>query len=528
MLHSLEWLNSGEVFPPIREQPRITRYRQNAMLFDGEHFADPALRRRGDFADIPVAVYASCAARISQVIGNFDEVVSFPVLLNYQRLITLKMADLVCGERPSVSGATKEENAIIKDVRDLSDFDSRLYSTVIDISRYGDAVWRMYKGWDGKMTFTCWDPIQWYPIVSQDGTLSEVAHCLCWRENVSKDPEKPDWYLYVQIHGCKPEDFGKYTQKVFKVGTDGSTLGTEISSTVVATGLDCCAVTHLRAFSTTNSVYGYDDYMTVDSLLAEIMARVGQISAILDKHADPNITGPVSMLSRDEKTGEYKLQLGKFFATSPGEEQPKYMTWDGQLSSAFKQLEFLVNQMYILSEMGAALLGDQGNGGQAISGTAMRFKMVNPLAKARRIANSMAVPVRRLFSSLSAGAETPDSAAVELPIPYKHISVMWADGLPDDPRENIENAKLASGATTMMPLVEAIMEYFGRSNEEALKWIEQIEAEAARKVAIETPSEPTDPLADPNHPGPQDGTGVNPMEKGSTTGLNDFKGLGND
>ena len=32
---------------------------------------------------------------------------------------------------------------------------------------------------------------------------------------------------------------------------------------------------------------------------------------------------------------------------------------------------------------------------------------------------------------------------------------------------------------------------------------------------------------DPNKPGPQDGTGVNPMRKGSTTGLNDFHGLQN-
>ena len=31
----------------------------------------------------------------------------------------------------------------------------------------------------------------------------------------------------------------------------------------------------------------------------------------------------------------------------------------------------------------------------------------------------------------------------------------------------------------------------------------------------------------PNKPGPQDGTGVNPAKKGSTTGLNDFHGTQN-
>ena len=40
-------------------------------------------------------------------------------------------------------------------------------------------------------------------------------------------------------------------------------------------------------------------------------------------------------------------------------------------------------------------------------------------------------------------------------------------------------------------------------------------------------SDGTNSEDDPNKPGPQDGTGVNPMKKGSTTGLNDFHGLQN-
>ena len=552
MLYNYDWLQPGKAFPPPVEAGRIQRYRQNAHLFDGDHFADPEFRTRTPFGmvdDVPVNLYLKCAERISQVIGNFEEVVSFPTLLNYQRLMSLKMADLVCGEYPTISGVTAAENAAIQDVRDMSDFDAKLYSTVIDISRYGDALWRMYKDYDGRMNFTCWDPTQWYPIVAQDGTNAIKAHCLCWIVNKSEDVLNPDFYLNVQIHSNDPRDIGYYEQREFKMNASGTMIGDQVSSKRVPTGLDRCAVFHIRAFAVTNSVYGYDDYMTVDSILAEIMARVGQISAILDKHADPNITGPVSMLEVDPKTGEYHLRAGKFFAVSPGEEHPEYMTWDGQLTSAFKQLEFLVNQMYILSEMGAAILGGQDGSSQAISGTAMRFKMVNPLAKARRIANSMTLPVRKLFSSLSVSAEVdekmfdhPEDTAnpegteqitthpvqpkpLQLPIPYRKISVFWADGLPDDPRENIENCKLASGETKMMPLEKAIMEFFGRSQEEALNWIEKIHAET--KINQDVTSHGTGSEDDPNKPGPQDGTGVNPARKGSTTGLNDFHGLQN-
>lgn len=513
MLYNFDWLQPGKVFPPLCERPRVERYRQNAMLFDGDHFADPSFRIHDPRYEHGIDCYLKCAERISQVIGNFDDVISFPTLLNYQRLMSLKMADLVCGEYPTISGATAKENEALRDVRDVSDFDSKMYSTVLDISRYGDAIWRIYKDYDGRYNFTCWDPAQWYPIVRQDGTNSIIAHCLCWRENKSKDMDKPDWHFHVQIHSCEDDGIGAYEQREYKMADNGQTILDLIRSEDVATGLDRCAIFHLRAFATTNSVYGYDDYMPLDSILAEIMARLGQISRILDKHADPSITGPASMLSVDPHTGEYHLKTGNFFAVSPGEEQPTYMTWDGQLSSAFKQLEFLINQLYILSEMGAALLGSQDGSGQAISGAAMRFKMVNPLAKARRISNSLSRPVRQLFSSLSVDADVEESdlegETLMLPIPYRKISVFWADGLPDDPRENIENCKLATGASKMMPLEKGIMEFFGRSNEEAAQWVEAIRNEALDQE-------------DPNKPGPQDGTGVNPMKKGSVTGLTNF------
>lgn len=508
MLYDLSWLDPGEQFPPMWEAPRIQRYMQNAALFDGNHFGDPAYCSRLGVEVLPINVFKQCTKRISRVIGNFDDIISFPTLLNYQRLMSLKMADLVCGEYPTISGAKAEENAAIKKARDYTGFDDKLYSTVLDISRFGDAIWRIYKDEDASMTFTCWTPTQWYPVVAQDGTNSIIQHCLCWKENTSLDPINPNWVLHVQIHGCKKDDVGFYEDRVYQLASDSRTISEMISSQRVPTGLDRCAVIHHKAYSVTNSVYGYDDYMNIDSIMAEIMVRVGQISTILDKHADPNITGPVSMLSYDERTGEYKLKSGKFYAVSPGEEHPEYMTWDGQLSSAFKELELLINQLYILSEMGAALLGGQDGSGTAISGTAMRFKMVNPLAKARRIANSLTRSVRMLFSCI----------CIEPSIELDDISVFWADGLPDDPRENIENAKLASGETKLMPLETAIMEFFSRSNAEALEWLDKIKKETEAKMQ---------PTGDPNHPGPQDGTGVNPSKKGSITGLNDFHGLNN-
>ena len=306
MLYNLNWLEPGNTFPPAVEVPRITRYRQNAHLFDGDHFADPIFRSRNplDMSDSSVNMYHKCAERISKVVGNFDDIISFPVLLNYQRLMTLKIADLVCGEYPTISGVEPEENKVIKAIRDSTDFDEKLFATTIDISRYGDAIWRMFKNEDGNMDFTCWDPCQWYPIVMQDGTHRIKQHCICWVVNVSEDDINPQFELHVQIHGCDKASVGKYEHRVYSMSGFNGTITKLLSTETVKTGLDRCAIFNLRSFATSNSVYGYDDYMNIDSLLAEIMVRVGQISCILDKHADPNITGPLSMLSLNPETGD--------------------------------------------------------------------------------------------------------------------------------------------------------------------------------------------------------------------------------
>lgn len=515
MLYNLSWLQPGKPFPPTAEKARIQRYKENAQLFDNEHFESSVLRHRDGFCseNTGIAVYDECARRISRVIGNFENIISFPVLLNYQRLLTIKLADLVCGEFPSITGADEEDNKKLKEACDRSDLQSKMYSAVIDISRYGDAVQRVYLDNDKKFNVVYWDPKEWFPIVSQDGTRRITAHCLCWLENIEPDERKtPKYQLHAQIHETAPNKVGTYTHKVFDMNSQTFMIGKEISSETVKTGLKTCAVRHLKSFATTSGIYGYDDYMPIDSILSEIMARIGQISVILDKHADPNITGPVSMLSRNEQTGELYLKTGKFFAVSPGEEQPKYMTWEGQLDAAFKQLELLINQLYILSEMGAALLGDAFGSSQAISGTAMRFKMTSPLAKARRVSNSLVLPIRELMSQL-----TNDE------VPFDNISVIWRDGLPDDPREQIEVAKLATGVTKMMPLSTAIMEYFGKTQEEANRWIALIGEETKAQMELQQSRE----LEDPNKPGPQDGTGVNPQKKGSQTGINNPSGQQN-
>lgn len=535
MLHDLSWLQQGQPFPPLLERDRLERYAQNAALFNNDQFAGGMFRQRDTYPEMTqqmLGVYSACAERISQVIGNFDDIISFPVLLNYQRFMSLKIADLVAGEHPLITGATDTENAKIKWLEDSTNFFEKLYSIVIDLSRFGDCPIRVYKdAQTGYYTFTIWDAMQWYPIVSQDGTDTIKAHCLVWTENKSQDDQIPDLYVHVQVHST--DNPGVYDYYVFHNGSERSVMGELVEGYPkhIATGLKTCAVMSLRQYAVSGTVYGYDDYVPIDAIMAEIITRVSQISVILDKHADPSMTGPVSMLRMNTKTGERYLERSKFYGINPEDEKPEYLTWDGQLEASFKELEFLVNQLYILSEMGAALTGGQDSATNAVSGTAMRFKMVNPLAKARRISNALTMPLRRLVSVIGSNAPDIDestsqpSDGEDTELPFGHVSLKWKDGLPDDPREQLEMCKLASGKASMLPLEDCLMAYLGKTSAEAGKLAIQLRNEAQADQAVQ--SSQTSQQGDTNKPGPQDGTGVNPQKKGSTTGITNFQSENN-
>lgn len=496
MLYDLTWLSEGKPFPPKSEEARLKKYRDNEIIFQNDSWA------------LNHDVFAEAAQRITRVIGNFESFISFPVLFNFQRLLSLKTADLVAGEYPTISGKDEEENKLINTIRNSVDFDNNLYATILDLSIFGDAVWRIYKDVDGKNSYCNWRPCEWFPIVSKDGAYLEIKQCLAWPVVINEDTN--EYELHVQIHEKGFYTFYRY--QLTGVSTvDGhrvylpGTIGTKLEETVVKTGLKDNAVKHLRPYKVTGRIYGEDDYTPITSIVLELMVRISQISNILDKHADPSITGPASMLRPNPTTGELEFQKGKFYAINPGEEKPEYLTWDGQLESSFKQCEFLINQLYVLSEMGAALLGANDGGSQAVSGNALRLKMVNPLAKVRRISNNLTKPVKELFVLLS-------SRGYKESLDFENLTVVWKDGLPNDPREQVELIKLETGEEKIMPLKDALVQHLNLSPAEADRWLKYLNEPGSVNSSVSPSTEDEDTNASS---GPGSKTGVNPQKKGS-------------
>jgi hypothetical protein len=480
---------------------RLKAYKENKRLFENQH----------------VKVYEEQLRRIDRVIGNFSSVVNYPVILNYQRLMSLKMADLVMGEPPAITvpdtteGVRKgtvdtEKQQIIDAFLASTDLFGKTYSAVIDLSRYGNALLILGKktiGAEEMPIIKLVSPRPWFPVVDPINIDEVRYHVLAY--DWLYDEEKSEYRLTVEIH--KQDEPGTCERRTYELEGVGAAwkIGKEIREKGqkhperLETQMGVCPVFVLSNMQTSDSVFGFDDYDSIDSLVSELIVRVSQVSKVLDKHADPSMSGPASALEQDQKTGEWRLRLSNYFAREKADEPaPEYITWDGSLTAAFKDIDVLTNMLYSLSEMGAAILGDiSANTGQVPSGSALRRLMVSPLAKARRVAAGIDPVLKRI---ISAGASL---YGVEI-LP-EEITIKWNDGLPEDDAEQAQIMNTRTGGQATLSQYSAIRRMDNAAPDEVESELEQMREEAAGRAPALMPTfTPREDIADDEPPKVED------------------------
>lgn len=461
MLTDLDFLGLGEIWPPKCEADRMEKYKSNKLLFQGKHDK----------------IYHEQFKRIERVINNFGQVISYPVIINYQKLITLKIIDMLLGEPPKikVGDGDSPEQKTLDLISEKSDLINTAYMVGLDVSRFGDGLFYIYEDMDGgKVGFT--QPCYWYPVANPDNTSELLYHIIAY----TKGCEDKQTLL------CFIHSKGSYEAREYKLipTMNGATIGSLLSSKVVQTKLTDFAVVQVSNLRTTDTITGYDDYTDIDSIISEILVRVAQISKILDKHAAPSVAGPSSSIEQDQITGEWKLKMGSFFPKDSKEDASvEYITWDGQLEAAFKSLEFLINTLYVVSETGATLLGETDRVGVgATSGTALRLKMMSPQTKIKRIRMRFDPALKKALKLCS---QLGGKNIVNLT--DMTISITWQDGIPNDDKELADIMAVRTGNKPTISQKRAIQVLDDLDDEAAEEELETISEETMANNPLTTP-----------------------------------------
>lgn len=458
MLTNLSFLEEGKSFPPDSEAKRLRRYRENKQLFEDEH----------------AEVYHSQFERIERVIGNFENVVSYATIFNFQKLTTLKIADFVFGSPPSITTKDDKHQMLLNRILMETDFFNKLYESAIDMSRYGDSVFQISVH-NKKVRLLVTAPALWFPVVDSGNIKEFRYHVFC--RPFLLDSDKKHYGLKVQIHD--PENPAVCEERQYRLlGKPGSfKMGNRMSvpgEEQIETKFRACPVFRVSNTPTSDRCFGIDDYASIDSIVSELIIRVSQVSKVLDRFSSPAMTGPQSALTYNEEYGRWELRMADYYErNNESDPKPEMIVWDASLDANFKQIEILINMLYTISEMGSAVFGDLSHTtGNVASGTALRRLMMSPLAKAKRMANSYDRPVKEMLSLCAA-------VYGETILP-EDISVKWNDGLPADPLEDAQLADIRTGSKATLSRKTAIQRLDHLSDNDAdaeLAAIEQDEAE---------------------------------------------------
>ncbi len=473
----LSFLEPGAPWPPRCDEERLARYALNRARFEGRY-------------------------RESRNEGY----------LNYFRLVTLKLTDLI--GKPSVSaGLSRAETAAgperedaVWDVVHESGIETLAVKAVYDMSRYGDAILRVGRGKNGQSRVSLARPDVWFPVVDARDVGCFQAHVLAWvSPGEPEDGTNPltdaaaaeggiDGYISENAKGpirrmralfAHRTETRRASSGGLARGAKKLTLTCEIHTPgfvekrryamkngrisallcneTAQTGLRDFAIIPVQNCVTSDRAFGQDDYSQIGVIASELETRFEQIAKVLDKHTEPSMQGPACALSRGED-GEYRLKTGEYFVNQEdGDEragQISYLTWDAKLDANFSFVEKLTNQLYALSEMGGALMGDiEGRFGNIPSGSALRRLLLSPLNKAARVRAELDAKLKKAIVLCCAqdGVDLSDA----------FVTIRWADALPADKLELAEIVSKRTGGAKTLSAVSAIKALDGVDGEEA-------------------------------------------------------------
>lgn len=476
----MDFLVKGLQWPPPDHKERLQRYDQNKKLFKGLH----------------KDVYPYWAQKMAQEQQDFIE-----LIVNLPGMLSKLSADLLFGEFPSFRADAEDDDPPAKDDAEAKkekpeqEALERLikrnklhrvnYQLALGTSYRGDGLIKVRYG---KRTTYSKEPEAiieeippsiWYPVTSPDNVSEIEYHVLAWMKKIDDKTS----FLRAELHfPGKVEnqlwllkDSKLYQRVEWSTAQKMFAEYAEIEESV-DTGLDFPLIFHIPNFAVGDETFGIDDYMELDTLFQEINARLSQVSLVLNKHADPNMYGDPMALEVDPFTGVPRLRSGgKFFPVNPGDQAPGYVTWDGQLTAAFSQMDKLLEMIFYVADVAPALFGFDKTGA-ASSGTALKLRLIRTLAKINRkriyfddaLKNALyaAQLLEQKFGRPPEGTYNADRPHIE-----------WKDGLPQDAMEAAQIEQIRTGSKATTSIKSAIRRLDGLEDDQIERELQEIEKE---------------------------------------------------
>ncbi|ASN68089.1 hypothetical protein 8F11_54 [uncultured Caudovirales phage] len=480
----------GEQFPPANAIERISKYRRMKKLYDGKQ-AEIYERATALLKDTPHA------AQLQKLY----------IAVNIADIICTKPSDLLVGESPifdsGIADDTPQQFAINSYVEE-NDLVKLIHESALANGYRGDS-W-VKERWGYRQDYSAltsrglpipgeaeMEPIIEhvaadcvFPITS-DGNVkkfkSVVIASVEWV--ISRNDETPYLNVEHQLPGYIINERYKLTQ--YEGGVDSSygypvqifNIAEKVGeSEIITTGVPHLLVHHIPYKSTDDQWEGKGTLEALETILIAINDRLAQIDYVLWKHVDPTAYGPKVGGSNARLAGTY-IEISKDDAT------PGYMTWNSEITGAFKELETLIGMAFQIAEtpqwLFGTVLGDQNAGGTGTSHTdvaAIRARFLPILSKVARIRTHYDRALRDALYNCQLLDIAHGDADFEAVYPIIH----WQDGLPRSEKEQAEIMAIRTGNKPTLDVATAIKRMDGVDDIQAAEILTRIEGDTEREV----------------------------------------------
>lgn len=478
----------GEQFPPAQHRERISKYKRMKRIFEGRQHE----------------IYER-ATELLKDTPHAPQLKKLYIAVNIADIIVTKPADLLVGEPPSFESGLPDDSAEQKALTgyvEENDLIQLIHESCIGNGYRGDA-WLKVR-YDYRQDFSevlkrggsIPNGVEMEPIIEHVAAdcvfpetsrgniktfkainIATVEYVVTKKEEVpflNVERHIPGYIIYerYRLHEFEGaiDNTYEYPLQIYNIG---ERVATGRGEDVIETGVPNILVQQVPYKSVDDKWEGIGGIEKMESLLAAINDRLVQIDYILWKHSDPTAYGP----DLDGTDGNAARFGGKYIPISRDDAEPGYMTWDGQLDSAFKELEVLLALVFQQSETPQWLFGTvlgENSGGTGTSHTdsgAVKARFMPILSKVNRIRTHYDKAIRdALWMCQLLDVEHGDK---EFTPTYPKIN--WQDGLPRNEKELAEIMNVRTGGKPTIDVQSAIKRQDSVDDEKAREIIARID-----------------------------------------------------
>ena len=359
------------------------------------------------------------------------------------------------------------KQSVWDEISKQNNFISVLKEVYIDNSRFGNGLFKVALE-NGNVRIFSVCPDCWIPVFEKGDINNISGHILVYPLEVSENGTKKQFkkiekhhkgYIENEIWTCVNNELGRQL-------TDEEMEPFNVEAIEDYSDIwDGFLLFPVKNTTESDSYFGESDYKRCKSIVEEIMLTISQNSKIINRHANPKLSGSEQNLELDPVTNVRMLPNTDFIKIGTDGVKPEYITANLQADAIQKHIDMLMNFFYILTKTPPQAYGLNIAGN--MSGESLRKIFIAALAKVDDI---------KQVSFTSAIQNVVNCAMSFNQTPVKNVHVAWGEPIPSDYSElvNTENSRVAAGTQSKLT---TIMTLDNVSEEDAQKELERIKEE---------------------------------------------------